>query len=324
MDEEKREGLPAQPALSSFFAKRRVWLNASLFILTIVTAFVVGINWSANYKYAEDIGRDSQFVPPAGIFKDPQILGLSLLYAGVLIGILLGHELGHYLTCRRYRINATLPFFIPMVGFIGTMGAFIKIRSPITRKRQLFDIGVAGPLLSFLLAFPALVYGLRLSKVIPNLPSSDGYLLGEPLLMKIIGAVWFKNVGADSALVLHPVAFAGWVGLLVTALNLFPLGQLDGGHISYAIFGSRSRAVARVFMAAYFVMAVFFWFGWLIWALLIMILGWRHPRLLDEHSSLGPTRTIIGVLILVIFILSFIPDPIKGYNMLDIIKQYWL
>lgn len=323
MDQEQMEGRPARPPIASFFAKSRAWLNGSLFVLTIVSAFVVGINWSASYKYAEDIGRDPRFVPPAGIFKDPQIVWLSLLYAAVLMIILLGHELGHYLTCRRYRINATLPYFIPMLGFIGTMGAFIKIKSPITKKRQLFDVGVAGPLTSFLLAVPALVYGLHLSKVIPNLPSSEGYLLGEPLLMKIIGAVFFKNAGADSAIILHPMAFAGWVGLLVTALNLFPLGQLDGGHVSYAIFGSRSKTIAKIFLAIYLIMAIFFWFGWLVWALLILLLGLKHPRILDEDSSLGPKRTILSILILVIFILSFIPDPIKGYNIIDLIKQYW-
>jgi membrane-associated protease RseP (regulator of RpoE activity) len=155
------------------------------------------------------------------------------------------------------------------------------------------------------------------------LPSSEGYLLGEPLLMKIIGAVFFKNAGADSAIILHPMAFAGWVGLLVTALNLFPLGQLDGGHVSYAIFGSRSKTVAKIFLAIYLIMAIFFWFGWLVWVMLILLLGLKHPRILDEDSSLGPKRTILGILVLVIFILSFIPDPIKGYNIIDLIKQYW-
>jgi membrane-associated protease RseP (regulator of RpoE activity) len=119
------------------------------------------------------------------------------------------------------------------------------------------------------------------------------------------------------------MAFAGWVGLLVTALNLFPLGQLDGGHVSYAIFGSRSKTVAKIFLAIYLIMAIFFWFGWLVWALLILLLGLKHPRILDEDSSLGPKRTILSILILVIFILSFIPDPIKGYNIIDLIKQYW-
>jgi membrane-associated protease RseP (regulator of RpoE activity) len=323
VDEEKSEGLPARPAMASFFAKNRVWLNGSLFVLTIFSAFIVGINWSANYKYAEKISSDPRFIPPAGFFKDPQVFWLSVLYAVVLIAILLGHELGHYLTCRHYRIEATLPFFIPAPGFVGTLGAFIRIKSPITRKQQLFDIGVSGPLVSFLLALPALTIGLALSKVVPVLPREGSFFLGEPLFLKIVSSLFFKNVGPGYDLVLHPVAFAGWVGLLVTALNLFPLGQLDGGHVSYAVLGSKSKIAAKIFLAVYFIMAVFFWVGWLVWALLILLLGIRHPRILDEDSSLGTKRTIIGVLVLIIFILSFIPDPIKGYNIIDLIKPYW-
>lgn len=323
MSEERIEGPASRATLSTFLAKKRIWLNGSLFVLTIASAFVGGINWSVNYKYADQISRDPRFVPSAGILRDPQVIWLSLLYAFVLIGILLGHELSHYLTCWRYRIQATLPYFIPAPGFIGTLGAFIKIKSPVTRKRELFDIGVSGPLASFLLALPALTIGLALSKVVPVAPREDSFFLGEPLFLKIIGGLLFKNVGTGYDIVLHPVAFAGWVGLLVTALNLFPLGQLDGGHVSYAILGSKSKIAAKVFLAAYFLMAIFFWIGWLLWALLIMLLGLRHPSLLDEDSSLGTKRTIIAVLVLIVFILSFIPDPIKGYNVLDLIKQYW-
>jgi len=323
MDEERIESPPPRPVLSVLLAKKRVWLNGSLFALTLVSAFLVGINWSVNYKYADQISRDPKFVPSAGLLRDPQVIWLSLLYSIVLIAILLGHELGHYLTCRHYRIQATLPFFIPAPGFIGTLGAFIKIKSPVTRKRELFDIGVSGPLTSFLLALPALTVGLALSKVVPISPREDSFFLGEPLFLKIIGGLFFKNIGSGYDIVLHPVAFAGWVGLLVTALNLFPLGQLDGGHVSYAILGPKSKIAAKVFLAVYFLMAVFFWVGWLLWALLIMLLGLRHPSLHDENSSLGTKRMIIAGIVLVVFILSFIPDPIKGYNIIDLVRPYW-
>jgi membrane-associated protease RseP (regulator of RpoE activity) len=326
MDETKIEGIPAAPAARravSFFGKNRVWLNILLFILTVLSTFVVGTSWSASYKYAEEISANPEFVVTLQMLMDTQVLSLSLIYAAVLLVILLGHELGHYLTCRYYRISATLPFFIPAPTLVGTMGAFIKIKSPITRKRQLFDIGVAGPLASFVLSLPALVIGVALSKVVPSLPKEGTYYFGDPLLLKIIGAIFFKNVGPNQDVVLHPVAVAGWVGVLVTAMNLFPLGQLDGGHVSYAVFGPRAKAIGRVFLAVFVVMGIFFWAGWLVWALVIMLLGLKHPRIWDEDASLGTKRKIIGFLTLAVFILSFIPDPIKGYNGLELIRQFW-
>ncbi len=294
-----------------------------LFILTVLSTFVVGISWSASYKYAEEIGAHPEFVVTLPMLMDAEVLSLSLMYAVVLLVILLGHELGHYLTCRHYSINATLPYFIPAPTLVGTMGAFIKIKSPITRKRQLFDIGVAGPLASFVLSLPALVIGVALSKAVPSLPKEGTYYFGDPLLLKIIGAIFFKNIGPNQDVVLHPIGVAGWVGALVTAMNLFPLGQLDGGHVSYAVLGPRAKAISRVFLAVIVVMGIFFWAGWLVLALVIILLGLKHPRIWDENASLGTKRKIIGFLILAIFILSFIPDPIKGYNGLELIRQFW-
>jgi membrane-associated protease RseP (regulator of RpoE activity) len=253
--------------------------------------------------------------------KNPQIISLGIIYAVVLMGILLGHELGHFLTCRYYRINATLPYFIPAPTLIGTLGAFIKIKSPITRKHQLFDIGVAGPLTSFILSMPALVYGLSLSKLTRSIsPEEGGIAFGESLLLRILGNMIFKNVPPGHDVFLHPVAFAGWVGILVTSFNLFPVGQLDGGHISYALLGSKSRRVANFFLVIFFVMGIFFWVGWFIWALIIFFLGLRHPRVLDEEAPLSPGRRIIAFVMVLIFILSFIPDPIKGYDLLSLLR----
>ena len=196
--------------------------------------------------------------------------------------------MGHYLTCRRYGIEATLPFFIPAPTLIGTMGAFIRIKSPITRKRQLFDVGAAGPLAGFALALPALAIGLALSKTVPSLPREGTIFFGDPLLLKILGrSPRQKSPRPGYDLIIHPVAFAGWVGALVTALNLFPIGQLDGGHIAYALFGTRARTLGRVFLAAFVVMGVFLWAGWLLWAGLILIIGTRHPRTWDDEASIG-------------------------------------
>jgi len=304
--------------------KNKAWINILLFGLTVVSAFFVGITWSLSFKYGDAVNQDFPFSLGERFFKDPEVISLSVLYSAVLITILLGHELGHYLTCRRYRIDATLPYFIPAPTLIGTLGAFIKIKSPITRKQQLFDIGAAGPLAGFVLALPALFIGLSLSKVVPALPRDESLVFGEPLLLKIITGLLFKNIPPGSDILLHPVAFAGWVGILVTAFNLFPVGQLDGGHIFFALVGRKAVHLAKLFLGVFVVMGVFFWVGWFVWALLILLLGLKHPPVFDEHVPLSPGRKAVGVLIVVIFILSFIPDPVRGLNLFGLIRQFGL
>jgi Zn-dependent protease len=322
MDSEtKKEGLyPGKK--TSFFSKDRTWLNVLLFVITAASTFFVGITWSLSYKYAESLSHPEQIPLNFEILKDPQILRLSFVYAVVLIAILLAHEMGHYLTCQYYKINATLPFFIPAPTLIGTLGAFIKIRSPIRKKHQLFDIGVAGPLAGFILAVPAVIYGLSVSKVVPSLPEEGTLLFGEPLLIKLVGGFLFKGAATGYDVVVHPIAFAGWVGLLVTALNLFPIGQLDGGHVFYSLIGPRVRKYAKFILAAFILMGVFFWMGWFVWALLISFLGFRHPPVVDEDQPLSAGRKIVTGVVLVIFVLSFIPAPVKGYNLIQFINQF--
>ena len=306
------------------YPAKKIWLNVILFVITIFSTFFVGITWSLSYKYAEVISQNPQVNLSVKIFDDPQIIFLSVIYAVVLLGILLGHELGHFLTCQYYKINATLPYFIPAPTLIGTLGAFIKIKSPITTKQKLFDIGVAGPLTGFILSVPTLIYGLSLSKAVPALPREESLIFGEPLLLKIAGSFIFKDIPPDFDIVLHPVAFAGWVGIFVTALNLFPVGQLDGGHVAYALLGPKSRNLAKLFIGIFIIMGIFFWTGWFIWVFLILILGLKHPRVVDEEISLSPRRKLIGFVVLVIFILSFIPDPIKGFegsNLIELLKK---
>jgi len=201
------------------------------------------------------------------------------------------------------------------------MGAFIRIRSPISKKQQLFDIGIAGPLTSFILSLPAVIFGLSLSKAVPSLPEGGSLLFGDPLILKFVGNIFFKGIPEGYDIVPHPIAFAGWVGILVTALNLFPIGQLDGGHVAYALLGKKSRKLAPYFLGIFVVMGIFFWIGWFVWALLIYFLGLKHPYITDEDTFLSPGRKFLGVLVLIIFVLSFTPDPIKGYNLVDLLKQ---
>ena len=326
MEEEKTE-TPSQLDRSlSFFARRGIWLNVVLFVITIFTTFFFGLIHSLSFLYGDLLNEDPEAAVTTAIFTDPQAIFLAIIYTSVLLGILLGHELGHYMTCRHYRINATLPYFIPAPTLIGTLGAFIKIKSPITRKQQLFDIGIAGPLTGFILSLPALAYGISLSKVIPPsaLPEEGTLMFGEPLLLKILGSLILKDIPAGYDILIHPVAFAGWVGILVTSFNLFPVGQLDGGHISYALIGpAKSRALARVMLGVFIIMGVIFWIGWFLWAFIILVLGLRHPRIIDEETPLSPRRRFMGFIALLIFILSFIPDPLKGYSLFEVFRQLW-
>ncbi len=326
MEEERKEAPSHLEKSLSFFAKRGIWLNVVLFIITIFTTFFFGLIHSLSFLYGDLLNENPEAAVTTAFFKDPQAFFLAVIYTSVLLGILLGHELGHYLTCRHYRINATLPYFIPAPTLIGTLGAFIKIKSPITQKQQLFDIGIAGPLTGFILSLPALAYGISLSKVIPPsaLPEEGALLFGEPLLLKILGSLILKDIPSGYDILIHPVAFAGWVGILVTSFNLFPVGQLDGGHISYALLGpAKSRALARIMLAVFIIMGVIFWIGWFLWAFIILVLGLRHPRIVDEETPLSPRRRFMGFIALIIFVLSFIPDPLKGYSLFDIFRQFW-
>lgn len=240
-------------------------------------------------------------------------------YSLSVLAILGAHEFGHYVACRYYGVDASLPYFLPMPlpGFLfGTLGAFIRIRQPILSKPQLFDIGVAGPIAGFLVALPVLFTGVYLSTVVPlgNVPQ-DAIEMGEPLLFRISAWLTFGRLGDDEILMTHPMAFAGWFGLLMTALNLFPFGQLDGGHLSYAVLGPRSAQVSKATVVVVIALA-FYSPSWVLWALLLLVMLWtfgpRHPPVHDEGEPLDPVRLWLAGFAALIFIVSFTPAPIVG------------
>jgi len=300
-------------------AQSKRWVNYLLFFLTVISTYFVGFLWAMNYVYA---GQDLEDIPALlniGIIFNPALNRLSLIYSLSLLGILLGHELGHYLTCKNYHIEATLPYFIPAPTLIGTLGAFIRIKSPLTRRDELFDIGANGPLAGFILSVPALYFGLTWSKLAPMTVSEGTIEFGEPWLLKAMTRVIFGPVPADQALILHPMAMAAWVGLLVTSFNLFPIGQLDGGHIFYSLFGDKVRKISYIIVALLVVMGIFFWAGWLIWAILILLFGLRHPPVAWVPARLSQKRQIIAFLVLIIFLVSFIPAPVTDSGLLDLI-----
>jgi len=245
-------------------------------------------------------------------FTHPADLALGIPFSFTLMTILGVHEMGHYLTARRHGVAVTLPYFIPMpVSFIGTMGAFIRIRQQIPTKRALIDIGASGPLAGFVVAIVAVAVGIPLSHpVAATAPAlSGGVQLGDSLIFAGLVKLFGTPLPEGSDLLLHPAAFAGWVGLFVTCLNLLPVGQLDGGHVAYAVWGRRQRVVSWLVVAALLVAGVIGWKGWLVWGVLIFILGTGHPPTFDEYRPLDPRRRRLGWLSLVVFVLTFTPNP---------------
>jgi len=238
----------------------------------------------------------------------------GIWYCISIMSILLAHELGHYFACRYYGVSATLPVFIPMpLSLFGTMGAVIKIRSPIPHKRALFDIGAAGPLAGLAVALPFTIIGLKLSRVVQVQEAENLLRLGEPLLLKFLSGIVIGDIPAGYDTILHPLAYAGWVGMFVTALNLMPVGQLDGGHIAYAVFGTKSKylyaGVVGMFLSLCLT-RVLHWL-YLIFLTIIVLIAFRHGPTIWEFVRLDTKRKLLAVVMLIIFLLCFIPIPIE-------------
>jgi membrane-associated protease RseP (regulator of RpoE activity) len=283
----------------------RYWLHILLFVVTFLTTTAAG----AAFAWSFDENRPLLFDDLFADFGNPAMLVRGLPYSITLLTILLAHELGHYFTCRYYGISATLPFFIGLPTLIGTLGAFIRIRSAIFSRRQLFDIGIAGPLAGYVFIIPALGIGLAYSKVIPGIVAQGDYAFSTPLMLRVFEWLIFPGVPI-SDIYLHPIARAAWFGILATALNLMPIGQLDGGHILYAFTGSAHRLLTRLFIVALIPLGIFYHYSWLIWAVFLFFVARRHPRIYDE-TALGRGRAWLGLLALAIFVLSFSVIPIR-------------
>ena len=246
----------------------------------------------------------------------------GLAYSLSLLAILGAHEFGHYLACRYYRVDSSLPYFLPAPFVLtGTLGAFIRIRQPILRKRDLFDIGIAGPIAGFLVTIPVLFIGVYLSTVQPlaELGATANLELGEPLLFKMASWLTFGSIPDDQILMAHPMAFAAWFGLLATALNLFPFGQLDGGHISYAVLGGRSTLISKATVGILIALSFYSpsWIAWtVVMAVMLLVLGARHPRVFDEEVPLDRSRMWLAGFALLMFILCFTPEPIQPLDLI--------
>lgn len=280
-------------------SRTRFLLPLSLFSLTVFTTL-----WAGAYQT-----NGNPFQGPWQFLReDPGALWKGIPFAATLLGILVTHEFGHYLFSRIHRVPATLPLFIPgPPHFIGTFGAIIRMK-PILNRKALFDIGVAGPIAGFLVALVMLAIGLRWSKVV-TVDESFGLHLGEPLLLQFMSSLIIGDIPPRADVILHPVGFAAWFGLFVTSLNLIPIGQLDGGHVAYALWGRKQRTIAMVTVPILIVLGFQGWPGWFLWVGMAGLLGLSHPPVLDPSDELGKTRTVVGWIALAIFVLTFAPVP---------------
>jgi membrane-associated protease RseP (regulator of RpoE activity) len=304
-----RYSAPAEPAVRALDRPRVPPLNLALLLLTFLTTTTAGA-----YMNGEDIS----FLHP--------LLAIAALRSGLsfsipLLMILFAHEMGHYLTSRYHNVDASLPYFIPAppsLFIIGTFGAFIRMREPARTRRVMFDIGAAGPWAGVMLAIPAVIIGLYLSDVTPLDKSAGGLELGNSLLFLGLSHL---VLGVDPSTVnvnLSPIAFAGWIGLFVTTLNLLPVGQLDGGHVVYALFPRRHRTISVLFVISCVLMVLVplalgynLWWGWLLWAVLVLVLGLGHPSTIDRDTPLNPRRAFAAWATVALFIVTFSPVPLS-------------
>jgi membrane-associated protease RseP (regulator of RpoE activity) len=314
--------------------RERWWLHATLLAVTLFSTSVAG-SMLSGYWPIEFIVSPTQWGwgLPVPVSLDLRALVAGLPFGISLVLILAVHEAGHYVAARRHSISVTPPYFIPFppyVSIIGTLGAFIRLRSPVMSRGALLDVGAAGPVLSFVASIPFLVWGLLNSRLRTGSPGSPSLHPDQPSLFLVEflqEKFWLGSSVAFSALArivpgfethgqileLHPVAFAGWLGLFVTALNLLPLSQLDGGHILYAALGRRQKVFAWLFFVLLIPLG-FLWAGWWLWATLVFVIGrgriW-HPPLFDAEHGLNAKRTAVAIAAAVVFALCFVPAPFR-------------
>ncbi|HEV7551466.1 MAG TPA: site-2 protease family protein [Candidatus Angelobacter sp.] len=325
--------------------KRRYWLHALLFLATIFTTLCVGAHMQDTFNRNLGLFTDDlDLWPWPWIWQDWHRLALGLPFSVSLMGILTAHELGHYILCVRRKVLATLPFFIPApapIGPIGTLGAFIRIKSPIQNRADLFDIGVAGPIAGFVIAVPVMFYGLLASKLLTgdaaaaaaasaasSNAANGSMLLGFPLIFKLahwimaaLGSHAAIGQAPVTALYLHPVAMAAWVGMLATSLNLLPGGQLDGGHIIFAFNPRLHRPISLLSILILLPMSWYYWVGWLLWAVVLRFTGSRHPDV-PLLPPLDTKRRVLAFFALIMLALTLIPAPFGEQDLGKVLREY--
>ena len=294
-----------------------------LFVLSILTTMAIGARFMQNFLLGlPTVAADSDLWPWPWLIRHPANFLLGWPFSAALLSILLAHEFGHYFACRAHRISTTLPLLLPAPTLSGTAGAIILMRSRIPNRRALVDVGVFGPICGYIASLIAIAIGMWLSKPLPDNPVPPLIAFGEPWSIRI---VHFALAGLRPGLpsfemaVRHPVLIAGWVGLFITALNLIPAGQLDGGHILYAVWPKIHRPTTLIFAVVLVLCGVFFWVGWLLWGLLLLIPAMRHPKVSFEEP-LDPWRKTLAVMALMLFALTLSLQPFLGSSILHYFK----
>lgn len=293
---------------------RPFWPALILFLLTVISTLAVGAEFARSYAqnrepFSEDQNPFATMLVP---FEHPEMLLLGVPFSFTLLAILFTHEMGHYVACKIYGIDVSYPYFIPAPTLFGTFGAFIRIRSPITTRRALFDVGLSGPVAGFLIAAPAMAFAVATSRVVPGVEITAPMIFGNAPLTSLFIEMFHPNVN-PSWVLLSPVGRAAWVGFFATALNLLPVWQLDGGHIVYSLTSRYHHRISLGVAGILLVLGALAWSGWYLWGglLLILNLRFRHPPVYDHWEPLDPSRRVWAVAALAIFLACFTLWPVR-------------
>jgi membrane-associated protease RseP (regulator of RpoE activity) len=291
----------ALPIVFASSTPKRWWINLVLFLLTIASTTLVGAVLEQELPFDESLMH---------LFQNPRLLLSGIPASLTIMGILTVHEFGHYFAARKHGLDSSLPYFIPLpFGLIGTMGAIIRMRTPWEDRDALFDVGAAGPLAGIAIALPLFFIGLMVSPALP--PQPDGMPLGTPLLLRWMEDVVYvlRGIPQDYDIYVNSWAFTAWFAVFVSGLNLLPIGQLDGGHVAYAVLGDRMRVLSTGVIAVLGALGIFLWSGWYMWIGFSFLSGWMHPPPLNALAPLSKTRRILGYCVFALMVLLFTPAP---------------
>ena len=300
---------------------QRIGLPILLFCITMFTTTAVGMRYMYNFRLgAPPLASDADILPYEWVIQHLHLIATGLPFSLTLIAILLTHEFGHYFACRFYGVRSTLPLMLPAPSLSGTFGAVIRLQSSIRSRAALIVIGASGPVAGFVVALLTVCLGLSLSTYAPE---PLVHKVQSPLTIVAIHHIlqFFNSTRPDITLIVpHPVLTASWIGLLITALNLIPAGQLDGGHILYSISPALHRWSSRLVVATLFVLGLFYWAGWIVWGVVLMLPGMRHPKV-DDTLPMNKWQLALVPVCLMILVIAGTFEPFQGYGLIHILQK---
>ncbi len=300
-----------------------VWLPLCLLVVSVFTTASTGALLMQNFRLGQPpLVNDGDIFPLHWIWQHPGALASGWSFSLTLLGILLAHEAGHYFFCRHHGIQASWPYVLPAPTLSGTAGAVIRIRSRIPSRRALMEVGIAGPIAGYLVALPATMLGLLLSRPAGNGSAPALVQFHQPLTIALLDrllAAWLPGVPALNSLLPHPILIASWVGLFVTSLNLIPAGQLDGGHILYAVSPRWHRRMTIAVPVVLLLMGITLWTGWILWGVILLLPAMRHPHV-PYFPVMPYNHRWLCVVALILLVLTFLPAPFAGTSVLDLFR----